>query len=134
MSDRQVAASPVVVECIIPILNVASVAASVSYYTKVLGFKIDWLDGEPPTMASVSRSGHAIMLCEGHQGQPETWVWIGVDDIAPLWDQYRERGVRFRQPPTNYRWAYEMQVEDPDGHVLRFGSEPRTDSPSAGAA
>jgi hypothetical protein len=24
----------------------------------------------------------------------------------------------------NRPWAYEMQVEDPDGHVLRFGSEP----------
>jgi hypothetical protein len=26
---------------------------------------------------------------------------------------------------------YEMHVEDPDGHVLRFGSEPMTDGPFA---
>jgi hypothetical protein len=25
-----------------------------------------------------------------------------------------------------------MKVEDPDGHVLRFGSEPRADVPFAG--
>jgi hypothetical protein len=125
MSDSEVATTPTVVECIIPILNVASVAGSVRYYIELLGFHLDWLEGEPPAMASVSRDGHAIMLCEGHQGQRETWVWIGVDDIAPLWAQYRRQGVRFRQPPTDHPWAYEMQVMDPDGHVLRFGSEPR---------
>jgi len=27
--------------------------------------------------------------------------------------------------------AFEMQVEDPDGHVLRFGSEPKADRPFA---
>jgi predicted lactoylglutathione lyase len=114
-----------VVECIIPILKVSNLVASVRYYTEVLGFHLDWQEGEPPTMASVSRDSHAIMLCKGCQGQPGTWVWIGVDDIAPLSDEYRRRGVHFQQPPTNYRWAYEMQIKDPDGHVLRFGSEPR---------
>jgi len=28
-------------------------------------------------------------------------------------------------PPQNYSWAYEFRVEDPDGNVLRVGSEPR---------
>jgi len=27
-------------------------------------------------------------------------------------------------PLTNHSWALEFQVEDPDGNVLRFGSEP----------
>ena len=42
--------------------------------------------------------------------------------------------ARFLHLPTNRPWAYEMQVVDPDGHVLRFGSEPREDSnaPDAG--
>jgi hypothetical protein len=28
-------------------------------------------------------------------------------------------------PPTNFPWALEMQVKDPDGNVLRIGSEPK---------
>jgi hypothetical protein len=32
-------------------------------------------------------------------------------------------GARIRRPPTNYPWAFEMQVEDLDGNVLRFGSD-----------
>ncbi|HUR95467.1 MAG TPA: glyoxalase superfamily protein [Gemmatimonadales bacterium] len=118
-------------ECITPILNVASIPASVGYYTDVLGFHLDWAAGEPPTMVSVSRDGHAIMLCAGDQGQAGTWVWIGVHDVEPLCEQYRSRGAKFRLPPTNYPWAHEMQVEDPDGHVLRFGSEPLSESSSS---
>ena len=33
--------------------------------------------------------------------------------------------VAILHPPENYPWACEMKVGDPDGHVLRFGSEPK---------
>ena len=113
------------VECIVPILRVASLAASLRYYVEMLGFNADW-GAEPGSgLASVSRDGHAIMLCEGAQGHAGTWLWIGVDDIDPLFEEYRAKGVEFGMTPTDFSWAYEMQVVDPDRHVLRFGSEPR---------
>ena len=34
------------------------------------------------------------------------------------------KSVKTLLPPTNFPWALEMQIEDPDGNVLRFGSEP----------
>ena len=37
--------------------------------------------------------------------------------------------MRLRHSLQNYPWAYEMKVDDPDGHVLRFGSESRSDRP-----
>ena len=114
-------------EDVTPILRVHSLAASIDYYVRVLGFKLDWQ--EPGSMASVSRDRCGIMLCEGGQGYPGTWVWIGVSDIDPLFAQYRTTGATVRHPPTNYPWAYEVQILDPDGHVLRFGSEPKTDQP-----
>ena len=36
---------------------------------------------------------------------------------------------RIRQPPTNFRRAYEMQIEDLDGHVLRIGSDSKEGQP-----
>jgi catechol 2,3-dioxygenase-like lactoylglutathione lyase family enzyme len=110
-----------------PIFRVQSLPASIDYYVKVLGFKVDW--HEPGIMASVSRDRCSIMLCEGHQGNTGTWVWIGVGDIEPLFEEFRSKGARVRLLPTNYPWAYEMQIEDLDGHVLRIGSEPKTDRP-----
>ena len=112
------------VECITPILSVHSLGDSIRYYVDQLGFEVDWGGEEGSLMASVSRDGHGIMLCQEAQGRAGTWVWIGVEDIRPLFERYRAKGVRFKQLPTNHPWAYEMQIEDPDGHVLRFGSEP----------
>ncbi len=110
-----------------PIFCVASVRASIEYYVNALGFKVDWEGG--PGFASVSRGRCHIFLCEEDQGHPGAWTWIGVSDTDSLAAEYRERGAKIRHPPTNYPWAYEMQVQDPDGNVLRFGSEPKKDEP-----
>ena len=115
------------IECVIPILRVARLDASVAYYVDRLGFRVDWQ--EPGVMASVSRDGRAIMLCEGAQGHPGTWVWIGVDDAAALHAELTAKGAAIRMGPANFPWALEMHVTDPDGHVLRFGSEPLADRP-----
>jgi len=119
-------------ECVVPILRVSDLRASVRWYTAVLGFATDWqwgVDRAHPTMASVSRDGFAVMLCEQDQGNGAGWVWFGVGDVVPLHEEYRAKGADVVQPPTSYSWAYEMRVEDPDGNVLRFGSEPRKDLP-----
>jgi hypothetical protein len=52
-----------------------------------------------------------------------------VSDAATLELEFRQTGGKIRHPPTNYPWAYEMQVEDPDGNVLRFGSDSKKDEP-----
>jgi catechol 2,3-dioxygenase-like lactoylglutathione lyase family enzyme len=128
MSNSQSSmAAKVGFECVIPILRVNSLAASIRFYVDVLGFKVDWGGEAESTFASVSRDGRALMLSQGEQGQPGTWLWIGVEDIEPLFAEYRTKGVKFREGPTNYPWAYEMKIEDPDGHVLRFGSDTKAD-------
>jgi predicted enzyme related to lactoylglutathione lyase len=110
-----------------PILRVRSVQASVTYYRDALGFALDW--GPEAGIASVSRGGCTLFLCEGDQGNPGSWVWIGVDDAEAAERELRARGATIRQPPTNFAWALELQVEDPDGNVLRLGSDPKADVP-----
>lgn len=108
-------------ECVSPILRVENLQASLAYYVDILGFKVDWQ--EPGIMASVSRGRGGVMLCEGDQGHPGGWVWIGVSDADQLFAEYSAMGAKVRQPPTNFPWACEMQVLDPDGNVLRMGSD-----------
>ena len=113
---------PTNVEMIDPILRVADLDASLRYYTEVLGFDAaPWNTGD---FTAVSLAGHGIYLAQGMQGQPGAWVWIGVGDVHAVHTLYESRGAIIRLPPTNYPWALEMQVEDPDGNVLRFGSDP----------
>jgi uncharacterized glyoxalase superfamily protein PhnB len=111
------------IENITPILQVADLAVRRRYYIETLGFALDWDAGQ---MISVSRDGKAIMLCEGAQGQPGTWLWIGVEDADVLFAEFSAKGAQIRSQPQNFSWAYEFQVEDPDGHVLRFGSGAKT--------
>lgn len=109
-----------------PILRIGSLSASIDYYVQILGFKVDW---QQSGFASVSRDRCCLFLCEGDQGHFGTWVWIGVPDAEALFEQYRIAGARVRLPPTNYPWALELHIEDPDGNVLRLGSDPKKDEP-----
>jgi catechol 2,3-dioxygenase-like lactoylglutathione lyase family enzyme len=105
-----------------PILRVADLDASVAYYVDVLGFTVDWRAAGIVT--SVGRGPCHIFLSEGDQGHAGAWVWIGVEDAAALHEGLVAKGARVRQAPTNHPWALEIQVEDLDGNVLRFGSDP----------
>ena len=113
-----------------PILRVGDMSRSLRYYVEVLGFTNAPWGNEYFT--AVSRGKAGIYLCQGGQGQSGTWAWIGVSDVATLYEEYRASGADIRLPPTNYLWAYEMQVRDPDEHVLRFGSDPLDDQPVVG--
>jgi len=73
---------------------------------------------------SVNRDRAGIYLSRGSQGRGGAWVWVGVEDATKLHDDLVARGVPIRMPLTNFSWALEFHVEDPDGNVLRFGSEP----------
>jgi len=107
-----------------PILRVEDMTASVAYYVDVLGFRnADWGSDE---FTSVNRGHAAIYLCRGGQGRGAAWAWIGVGDAQKLFDEYKAAGAKIRLEPTNYPWALEMQIEDLDGNILRFGSEPKS--------
>jgi len=106
-----------------PILRVENMAASLRFYVDILGFKnAPWGSDD---FTYIFRDEAGIDLCRGAQGRGGAWVWIGVEDAEKLHEELKALGVSIRLPPTNYSWALEMQVEDPDGNVLRLGSEPK---------
>ena len=120
MTDR--ISSRVYFEDSSPILRVEDMKAAVAFYVDKLGFQnAGWGTDE---FTSVNRDRARIYLCRGGQGRGAAWVWVGVEDATRLHDELVGRGVAIRMPLTNYSWALEFHVEDPDGNVLRFGSEP----------
>jgi catechol 2,3-dioxygenase-like lactoylglutathione lyase family enzyme len=111
----------------VPILRVADLDASLVYYAGALGFEPEWRAG---SVASVRRGRASLMLCQGDQGHPGTWVWLGVSDADVLHEELLARGVAIRHPPTNYPWgSRELHVADPDGNVLRLGADLRPGEP-----
>lgn len=118
------------IENVAPVLYVKDMALTLSFYVDILGFKnADWGDDN---FTSINRDNTALYLCKGGQGSPGMWVWIGFDgNIFSLHQNLLAKGVTIKLPPTNFSWAYEMQVEDPNGHVLRFGTDPSDKEPFA---
>jgi catechol 2,3-dioxygenase-like lactoylglutathione lyase family enzyme len=115
-------------ENITPILYVQDMARSLAFYVDILGFtNAAWGDDQ---FTSINRDRTGLYLSRGAQGCAGTWVWMGFDgDMVSLQEYFIAKGVTIRLPPTNYSWAYELQIEDPDGHVLRFGTDPKEEEP-----
>jgi catechol 2,3-dioxygenase-like lactoylglutathione lyase family enzyme len=119
--ESQSVSAPVRVGHVTPILRVANLEASLAYYAERLGFETEWSE---PGFGCIGRGEASLMLCEGEQGHPGAWVWIAVSDADALHAELIERGANIRHPPTNYPWgSREVHVLDPDGNVLRFGSD-----------
>jgi catechol 2,3-dioxygenase-like lactoylglutathione lyase family enzyme len=111
----------------VPVFRVKDVSASIAYYVDSLGFKLQWRANDG--FACVARGECSIFLTDDNQSQPRMWIWIGVPDVRALHSQYVTSGAKIRNPPNNFLWALEMQVEDLDGNVLRIGSDPEEDKP-----
>ena len=128
MSDTSLNELQMRVENIQPILSVKDMNASRRFYVDILGFtEAGWGSDD---FTSVNRDSGGIYLCRGAQGNPGTWIWIGFDgDIFQLHDQLKQNGVTILQPPVNFSWALEMHIQDPDGHVLRLGTDPDNQKP-----
>ncbi|MBY0503043.1 MAG: VOC family protein [Bryobacteraceae bacterium] len=105
-----------------PILRVEDMARALHFYVDLLGFrKVTWSDDD---FASIYRDQAPIFLCRQDQGRGGAWIWIGVDDVHALYAHLLTQAVKIRMSPTLRPWAWELHVEDPDGNVIRFGSEP----------
>ena len=111
----------------IPIFRVANLATSLDYYTRILGFTIPW---QMPYYASVKRGTCSLMLCEGGQGNPGTWLWAPISDADALYEEWKAAGANILQGPTNFPWgSREIQVLDPDNHRLRFAADLKEGEP-----
>jgi uncharacterized glyoxalase superfamily protein PhnB len=122
---------------IVPVLGARAVRASAEYYRDVLGFHLDPelgllgdAAGEGSVYALLRRGGAEIHLQirrqqegERRRDPVERDVYVRVADVSDLHSELVARGVHVAAPsPTRYG-LWEIQVEDPNGHRLTFGSE-----------
>jgi uncharacterized glyoxalase superfamily protein PhnB len=62
------------------------------------------------------------IFCLEDQGNPGTWLAINVENVDEYYETIKARGAKIISPPDDKEWFMrEMLVEDPDGHIIRFG-------------
>ena len=117
----------------VPQLFVSDIAASCDFFTRKLGFTVEFVYGEPPFYAQVKRGGAQIAL--RHVDRPVMdkiavamnadidmlATSISVDDVSALYAEYQAAGVAFHQGLRTEEWgARTFIVRDPDGNLLLF--------------
>lgn len=117
-----------------PYFPVADVQRSLDHYERVLGFHPEYVAGNPPEFAIVSRDGLAIMLrrvgpaqrLTPNEQQGGTWdAFFWVRDAEGLHNELRHKGANIVYGPM-LQEAYgmlEFAVRDSDGRVLGFGQK-----------
>lgn len=109
-------------EGLTPILHVRDFKEAMAYYTERLQFERLWDWGDPPDFGAVRLGKVEIFLCQRDQGSPGTWLCIFLDDVDAYHERIRRLGAEVIEVPRNMPWGMrEMQVRDPNQHVIRFG-------------
>jgi uncharacterized glyoxalase superfamily protein PhnB len=114
-------------------LYVHDLATAIDFFTAKLGFATDFVYGDPPFYAQVSRDNARLALrfidepvFAGDIRQREDLVSASItldsaDAIDVLFDAYRAAGVPFHQPLRTEPWgAQTFIVSDPDGNLVLF--------------
>ena len=109
-------------ESVVPILFSADVTRSLTYYMEQLAFDDKWVWDSPATFGGVSKDCVRLFFCLYNQGSPGTWVAVNMDNVDEYYETIKARGAKIISPPEDKEWFMrEMLVEDPDGHIIRFG-------------
>jgi hypothetical protein len=115
-----------------PQLFVSDVTRSANFYAQKLGFSIQYLYGEPPFYALVSRDGVGLNL--RHVDAPvvdpplkEREILLSanivVDGVKELFLEFKSRGVEFAQALKSQPWgAADFIVRDVDRNLICFAS------------
>ena len=114
-------------------LFVADVPAACAYFTGKLGFSVDFVYGEPPYYAQVSRDEALLALrfvCEpvfaGDVRERAALLSASItvataDEINRLFADFEGAGARFYQAIEKQPWgAVTFIVVDPDGNLILF--------------
>lgn len=114
-----------------PLLYVADLEVSATFYRDQLGFRIDFLHGNPPFYGSVSRDGATLHLKLVHEpvfaagaAEREGLIMAFVatpKNVRELYAEYRAADAEIVQRLTKQAWGgTDVIVRDPDGNAIAF--------------
>lgn len=127
----RIPASPRSLYRIEPVLAVADVATTASYYRDMLDFDVDFLYGDPPEHGGVSccewtPEGGRIQLSKEDvdmtHKEMALYLFVGPD-LDERYARYKERGVTIHRELDTFPWGMrEFAIRDCNGYILRFGT------------
>lgn len=112
-----------------PVVMTGDYARARDFYCDKLGFELEEEGGDPPRFG-IFRRGPAFIFVDGWKGPPPAdngtaWnAYFHVDSVSALVEDLAARGVEVDKGPTVTAYGMrEVEVVDPDGNRLCFGSD-----------
>jgi DNA-binding MarR family transcriptional regulator/uncharacterized glyoxalase superfamily protein PhnB len=108
------------------VFHVSSLSKSLDFYSRVLGFAIDFRYGAPETYAGLSWRGVHLHLSSAYPYKNNTGhgnIYIFCDQVDQLYERLDSAGVEFysRIKDREYRMR-DFSVKDLDGNQIGFGA------------
>ena len=111
-----------------PVLPVRDVAESIGFYRDSLDFTLEYISGNPPDFAIMSRGewssekAHVHLSKSSELTPARLFIMIGPY-IDRLHDEYRAKGVMITSTPTTQVWGIrDFSIQDNSGHHITFGA------------
>ncbi len=113
-----------------PQLLVADIDCSIEFYTKKLGFEVDFRYED--FYAGIIKDGYSIHLKmsklsieerENRRNREDLDIVFSVDGIEVLYKELSNKSVEFTQLLRDMPYGKEFYVADPDGNIIAFLEE-----------
>jgi len=113
-----------------PQLVVADIDRSVEFYTKKLGFDLDFRYAD--FYAGIVKDGYSIHLKSGNPSIEERKnkrenenldIVFSVEGVEELYNEFVNKPVEITQPLCDRPYGKEFYIADPDGYILAFLEE-----------
>ena len=113
-----------------PQILVTDIGRSIEFYTKKLGFDLDFLYED--FYAGIIKNGYSIHLKLGKplteerkskRENGELDIVFSVENVEDLYTELVNKSVEITQPLCDRPYGKEFYIADPDGYILAFLEE-----------
>ena len=111
----------------IPVFRVSDHARAHDFWRDVLGFEVVEEAGEPVTGFGIFRRDAAtvfLIAWDGPEAPYDRWrAYFHTDDLDEIIERLTSAGTKHKVPTLTEYDMREIEVADPDGNVICFGTD-----------
>ena len=113
---------------LLPIFSVSDLSNSIKFYTKTLGFQLDFAYGEPQFYAGLFKDNVELHLISKNLRQPAGSGNLSIltSEVDDLYQKLVDSKVEILVPPDDRDYGLrDFSCRDLDGNCLTFGTDIR---------